>query len=86
MEIRETRKVNPKLILILMIIIFLGPFGFALNMHQQAKKATLRHNNVGDLIMPVKQAQDLLFTSLDNQQDNPQPFQGNKLKGKWQLS
>lgn len=77
----DTRKANPKLILILLVLIFLGPFFFAVNMHKKAHQSTLRYNNVGDLILPVKQAQDLIFTSLDNQHT----FRGDKLGGKWQF-
>ena len=75
------RKANPKLILFLLILVFLGPFGFAINMHKKAEKANLKHNNVGDLIIPVKQAQDLHFHSLDTHHT----FTGDELAGKWQF-
>lgn len=78
---QDTRKVDPRLILILLLLIFLGPFGFALTMHKKANQATLRHNNIGDLIIPVKQASDLLFTTLDSQRT----FRGDTLIGKWQF-
>ena len=77
----DTRKVNPKLILILLLLIFLGPFFFAINMHKKAQHTALKHNNVGDLILPVKQAQDLVFRSLDSQRS----FTGDQLAGKWQF-
>lgn len=75
------KKANPKLIGFLLLLVFLGPFGFAINMHKKADQAALRHNNVGELITPVKQARDLFLTSLDTQQS----FKGDKLAGKWQF-
>lgn len=78
---QDTRKTDPRLILILLLLIFLGPFGFAITMHKKAEHATLRHNNVGELIVPIRQASDLLFKNLDNQHI----FNGDKLAGKWQF-
>jgi len=80
---QDKRKVNPKLILFLLLLIFLGPLGFAFNMHNKAKHTHLKQNNVGDLIIPVKQAHDLYFRSLNNHL--PLVFRGDTLKGKWQF-
>lgn len=77
----DTRKVNPKLVLFLLLLIFVGPLGFAINMHHKAQIATLKYNNVGDLITPVKQASNLLFKATDSEQ----AFTGEARKGKWQL-
>ncbi len=77
----DTRKVDPRLMLILLLLVFLGPFGFALTMHKKDSIATLRHNNVGDLIVPVKQASDLSFTSIESHTT----FNGDQLAGKWQF-
>ena len=64
---------NPKLVLLLLMIILLGPFGFAVMLIQKGNTHQFRLSNHGDLITPPKDIHSI--ATMQNQ----------KLDGKWWL-
>ncbi|MCS5710080.1 SCO family protein [Candidatus Berkiella aquae] len=64
---------HQKIIILLIFLITLGPFGFAYTLYKKGNKAQLKLNNHGDLITPVINV------------EKNQAISGEQLLGKWWL-
>lgn len=78
----DSRKANPKLVLALLIIVFLGPFLFALGMYKRSDNLSFSYINQGELILPPVPIDTLDLQ--DSKTMHPLPIA--EITGKWTVA
>jgi cytochrome oxidase Cu insertion factor (SCO1/SenC/PrrC family) len=77
-----TPKTKSKLVIVLLLVIFLGPFLLAWLLHHQAEHLAFDYTNAGTLIMPTRSITDLPLVELPAEQ----PLNTSQLLGQWWLT
>lgn len=77
----DTRRLNPKVVMLLLLVVFLGPMLFAWKMVKSSENLQLNTVNHGDLVQPVVDIDTLtLLDPIDLT-----PMDTAQLKGHWSL-
>lgn len=78
----DKRKANPKLVLSLFVLVFLGPIMFAWGMYKRADNINFSYMNEGELVLPPVPVENLQLK--DSKTLNGFPLE--KSKGKWTIA